>query len=217
MNNQNNSNSTIILNSIDKLEDFIEKIKFPNYVSVSDKTNLQRAMQHSVEQEKIDMEAAHLKHCTSFYKSIESALSSFTPVVTSDNDKQRRTKKISLRIISGENKSKCVIISLGLYEKLDCPEKISFYVKDNVLVVGERLPNAKQYVIEIGNNGLMLNSASLVDCLCKQFNLIDFTGNMNNKQKYFKTSFEDCYTLYFKGDKPLELRTAVFFYMPPSF
>jgi len=211
---QGKANATVVLNSLGKMESFVRKIKFPYSLSEDELDIAEEELQQLLQQDlsKDDaMREMELKYCVS----VQDVLSDFNPIVTADNDKRTRRKKVSLRIIAEASQTKSVVISPGLHELLDEPTHVSFQAKDNVLVIGKDLPSSKGYKLHIDHGGFVIKSESLVDYLCDCFKLLDYRGTMNtNESKPFKTAFSDYRDVTLKMGKGLT--TVVFMHIPSS-
>ena len=200
----------VVLDSLEKMNMFVEKNKIPFNMSEEEYQEVESELT-SLTQELGSEDANHdiyLKYCTD----AKLALSGFTPIDTKDNDKRKRKKKVSLRIIGEGNPTKFVSISPGLYELLGEPTHISFQVKDNVLVVGKGLPGSKDYKIHVEHHGYVVKSASLVDFLCTHFNLLDYKGFISTlNPNPFKTAYSDYKDVVLKLNG--ELTNVVFIYV----
>ena len=207
----------IALNSLGRLEEFMSKIAFPKNLPIETFNALERKIRNHANKNGITFKEAQAQFdLSSYYMEFDDALEGFAIANAKDNDKRKKEKKVSLRIIAGDVASKYVVISNGLYDLLNRPEYLSFGVKDSVLAIGEEMEGlGKSYEVVTGQHGFMINSASLVDYLCGQFRLIDATGDMNSRLKPYKTSFEDYFVTGLKMSDG-NLLTFVFFYMPPS-
>ena len=208
---QRTTKTTHVLNSLEKMNTFVEKNKIPFNLSESEyqKAESELASLTQILGDENANRDIYLKYCTN----VQQALSGFTPIYTEDNDKRKRKKKISLRIVADGNQTKFVVISPGLYDLLGEPTHISFQVKDNVLAIGKALPLSQDYKLQVEHHGYIVKSASLVDSLCEHFNLLDYTGSMNvNTPNSFKTAYSDYkdVTLNVNGN----LTTVVFIYIP---
>lgn len=203
---------SVKLDSIKRMEAFVNRIKFP--------FNLSEDMYQKVNEEynlaikNISEEDALYDCCLKYGVRVEKALSDFIPIDTKDNDKRKRKKKVSLRIVAGENQTKYITISPGLHELLNEPNYVSFFVKDNVLAIGSDLPFAKGYKLHVEHNGYMIKSESLVDYLCEHFKL-DYDSQLRtNVFKPFKTAYSDYFDAVLK--KNGDITTVVFLYIPSN-
>ena len=197
----------IVLDTFGKMEVFVKQNTFPNYLSEEEYKKVEE--EFALEEQRVGTDDAYYECCLKYSMSVQSVLSDFVPIKTKDNDKRKRKKKISLRILGREGQTKGIIISPGLHEMLGEPDYISFLAKDKVLAIGKDLPQAKKYVIHVGHNGHMIRSKSLAEFLCKYFKL-DFNSTANVSQP-FKTVFADYSEAVLKmhGD----LTTVVFMFM----
>jgi hypothetical protein len=173
--NQRKPKTTVIeLDSLEKMKTFVQKNSFPYNLSETEYHEAERELVSLTQ--KIGEEDANydieLKYCVD----VDKALSDFKPIDTKDNDKRKRKKKISLRIIADENQTKSVIISPGLFELLGEPTHVSFQVRDNVLAIGRGLPSSTSYKLHVEHHGYTTKSESLVDFLCDHFKLLDYNG-----------------------------------------
>ena len=213
--NQVPTHTDILLDSFEKLQEYTSMVKFPGNLTTNEHMALHRQMEQVARERNVPTSEVKDEVCFPHFMKIRKALSGFQVVRTKDSDKRKRSKKVSIRILVEKNQSKYVVISPGLYDLLDYPEFLTFALKDSVLVVVENIPGANHHEVITGQHGFMINSASLVDCLCRKFSLLDFTGGMSAKLKQFKTSFEDYEVMALNMDNG-DLTNFVFFYMAPG-
>ena len=206
----------INLDSFSKLQEFASMVKFPDNLSIQVYTELTNQIRdYAYENNLSFQEARTYFDFSEHYTSFSEAMKGFHRINTKDNDKMKRTKKVSLRVIANGNQSKYVVISPGLYDWVNRPDYLTFKAKDSVLVVHECLRAGLGYKVITGQHGFMINSASLVDYLCDHFDLLDNKGEMNAKLKSFKTSFDE-YEIIPLRMKDGTLTNSVYFYMAPS-
>ena len=203
----------ILLDSLEEMKTFVRKNKFPHNIP-KDKLSVIKQEYMSIQQKSGEAEADRIiqsKYCVS----VKDALTDFHPIATPDNDKRKRKKKVSLRIVAEEGQTKCVVISPGLFELLGEPTHVSFQAKDNVLAIGRGLPSSKDYRLHVDHNGYVVKSESLVDYLCDYYKLLGYSGTMNTSEaKPFKTAFSDFREVVLKRNNALE--TVVFIHIPSN-
>ena len=210
---QSNTKPSIKLDSLDKMIAFVRKNKFP--YNLSEEEYIEAEQEYSLLQKTLNIEDALHDMRLKYSANIQNVLSDFAPINTADNDKRKRKKKISLRIIAEENQTKVVVISPGLFELLDEPTYVSFQVKDNVLAIARGLPSSTDYKLHVEHHGYVVKSESLVDYLCDYYKLLDYTGSMNaNDSKQFKTAFSEYKSATLKLGRGLT--KVVFMYIPSS-
>jgi hypothetical protein len=198
----------IKLNTFEKMEAYVKKYTFP--YNLSEEKYEKMEQEYNSAKENVGEDDAYLDCQLKYSASLQIALSDFIPIDMQDNDKRKRTKKISMRIVARENQTKCVTISPGLHDLFDNPSHISFYAKDNVLAIGKSLPNAKGYKLHVEHNGYMIKSESLVDYLCEYFKL-NFEDNKTNEFKPYKNVFANYSDVTLKDNGGLT--TVVFMYL----
>jgi len=209
--NHRDRKPSITLNSLDKMQTFVEKNKIP--FNLSDDEYLEAERELASLTKMVGEDDANHDICLKYCTPAQQALSDFMPIKTEDNDKRRRKKKVSLRIIAEGNQSKFISISPGLYDLLDEPTHVSFQVKDNVLAIGKGLPYSQNYKLQVEHHGYVVKSASLVDFLCEHFGLLDYERSTDEViPKPFKTAYSDYKEVVLKLND--DLLTVVFMYIP---